>query len=134
MRCQRCLSGKEARHRVKSDSINVLVCDSCAEQARKLGLMEASHRELGNEALVLVAVTFRESPDEVKAYLHKHQLSVTALVDRDGEFFSRYEAWSLPTTYVIGKDGELVGKAVGYSDWNSEQAMAFFRQLLGNKT
>jgi len=96
--------------------------------------MESLHRELGNEGLVIIAVNFREGPEEVKSHLHKQQLSFKALLDRVGEIFARYETWLLPTTYLIGKDGELVGKVVGYRDWHSELARDLFRQLLENRT
>lgn len=36
--CERCMSGKPARYVVSSDVIHIRVCESCAEEARKLGL------------------------------------------------------------------------------------------------
>ena len=38
MQCQRCLRGEEAHHRVKSETMDIAVCDTCAEEARRLGL------------------------------------------------------------------------------------------------
>ena len=38
MRCQRCLRANEARHRVQSETMNITVCDTCAEEAKQLGL------------------------------------------------------------------------------------------------
>ena len=38
MRCQRCFRANEARHRVRSEAIDIAVCDTCAEEARRLGL------------------------------------------------------------------------------------------------
>ena len=38
MKCQRCLSGEEARYRVYSDALEMAVCAACAAEARKLGL------------------------------------------------------------------------------------------------
>jgi citrate lyase beta subunit len=38
MKCQRCLSGKEATYRVYSDALDMAVCAACAAEARKLGL------------------------------------------------------------------------------------------------
>ena len=38
MICQRCLENNKAQYRVYSDVINILVCASCAEQARELDL------------------------------------------------------------------------------------------------
>lgn len=38
MKCQRCLRVKEAKYRVFSDIIDMNVCATCAEEARRLGI------------------------------------------------------------------------------------------------
>ena len=38
MECQRCLTGKEAKYRIYSDIIDMKVCATCADEARRLGL------------------------------------------------------------------------------------------------
>ncbi len=37
-KCQRCLRGEEARYRAYTDTMDIKVCASCAEEARKLGI------------------------------------------------------------------------------------------------
>lgn len=37
-RCERCLNGDEARYRVYTDAIEMKVCQSCAEEARRIGI------------------------------------------------------------------------------------------------
>ena len=38
MECQRCLTGKEAKYRVYTESMEMKVCVTCAEEARRLGI------------------------------------------------------------------------------------------------
>ncbi len=38
MECQRCLKGKDIQYRVYTDALDMKVCSSCAEEARKLGI------------------------------------------------------------------------------------------------
>ena len=38
MKCQRCLSGKEARYRAYTDVLEIDVCRTCAVEARRLGI------------------------------------------------------------------------------------------------
>ena len=38
MECQRCLLGKEAKYRVYTDLIDMKVCETCADEARRLGI------------------------------------------------------------------------------------------------
>lgn len=53
MKCQRCERDEEVGYRVYSDVINLIVCRSCAEEARKLGIsVEGLHvREKGEGVL-----------------------------------------------------------------------------------
>ncbi len=38
MECQRCLTGKEAKYRVYTEAMEMKVCATCAEEARRLGI------------------------------------------------------------------------------------------------
>jgi hypothetical protein len=38
MDCQRCLLGKEAKYRVYTEAMDMKVCETCAEEARQLGI------------------------------------------------------------------------------------------------
>ena len=92
--------------------------------------MEELHKEFSGQGLVILAVNYREGPEEIKAFYKEHNLTMPALLDPEEKVFGLYKAWSLPTTYLINKNSEIVGKVIGYRDWHSEQAKAFFRQLL----
>jgi peroxiredoxin len=95
--------------------------------------MERLHVELNDQGLVILAVNYREGPEKIQAFLKQHDLTFTAPLDEKAEVFELYKAWSLPTTYLINKKGEILGRVIGYRDWHGEQARAFFRQLLEGK-
>ena len=38
MECQRCLLGKEAKYRVYTEAMEMKVCATCAQEARRLGI------------------------------------------------------------------------------------------------
>ncbi len=92
--------------------------------------MENLHKEFGKQGLVILAINFREGPEEIKSFFNEHFLTFTTVLDREAEVFGLYEAWSLPTTYLINGKGEIVGKVIGYRDWHSDLAKSLFRQLL----
>jgi peroxiredoxin len=104
-------------------------CPSCNLE---MPSMESLHKALGNEGLVLLTINARESADEVKAFFQEHRLWFPALLDEDGDVFERFNVWSLPTTFIIGRKGELLGKVIGYRDWDGEQTMRIFQRLLEN--
>jgi peroxiredoxin len=102
-------------------------CPSCKLE---MPAMEELHREFGGRGLVILAVNFQESPEEIGEFLRQNGLTFITPLDRKSEVFQLYQAWSLPTTYIIDKDGEIVGRITGYRDWNSDSARALFRHLL----
>jgi hypothetical protein len=36
----------------------------------------------------------------------------------------------LPTTYLLDREGQIIGQVIGARAWDSEDAKAYFRQLL----
>lgn len=102
----------------------------CPPCRLEMPTMEELHGEFGNQGLVILAINFREGPEEVKAFFEEHHLTFKTLLDREAEAFGLYEAWSLPVTYLINKKGEIVGKVIGYRDWHNDLARSLFRQLL----
>lgn len=105
----------------------------CPPCRLEMPTMEELHKEFGSQGLVILAVNHREDAEEIKPFYGQHQLTFTALLDEEGKVFDLYSAWSLPTTFLINRSGEIVGRVVGYRDWHSEQARSFFRQLLEDK-
>lgn len=95
--------------------------------------MEKLHRELKGQGLEVVAINFRESKTEVRKFFDELGLTFTALLDKDGKVSEEYGAWSIPLSYLINRKGEFVGKVIGYREWDSKEARAFFRELLQEK-
>jgi len=38
----------------------------------------------------------------------------------------------LPTTYLIGRDGKIIGRVIGARDWASPEAKSMLESLLGS--
>jgi len=102
----------------------------CPPCILEMPTMEKLHREFGGKGLVILAVNFQESSEQVKAFLKKHQLTFITLLDPKGKVFKLYQAWSLPTTTIVNKKGQAVSKVIGYRDWHKPEMKEFFRRLL----
>jgi peroxiredoxin len=96
--------------------------------------MQALHEKLSSQGLVVLAVAPRESAEDVRSFYNEHRLSFPALLDHEAEVSGLYKVWSLPTTFVINKHGYVVGKIIGYRDWNNDQSKDFFLHLLRDST
>ncbi len=105
----------------------------CPPCQLEMPMMEKLHKEFGNQGLVILAINNLEGSKEIKAFIKQHNLTFTTLLDEKGKVFELYRTWSLPTTYLIGKNGEVVGKVIGYRDWHSDLARSLLRQLLEDR-
>lgn len=102
----------------------------CIPCRAEMPAMEKLHREFKDKGLVILALNFRESLEEIKPFVRELQLTFPILLDRDGKVSDRYQVFGLPTSYFLGRKGEVLGTAVGARDWASEEARALIRSLL----
>lgn len=102
----------------------------CPPCRLEMPAMEQLHREYGPRGLVILAVNFREGRREIRSFLQEQDLTFSAIPDDEAKVFATYRAWSLPTTYLIDKKGEIVGKVIGYRDWHSDPARSLVDSLL----
>lgn len=66
----------------------------------------------------------------IQSFVDELGLTYPILWDSEGTTRTLYEVVSLPWTYLIGKDGKIVGKVPGERDWASPKARALIEFLL----
>jgi len=57
--------------------------------------------------------------DAVNAFIHKVTPHFHTLLDPSGDVRNQYAIRGLPTTYLIGPDGKIIGRMIGERDWSS---------------
>jgi len=92
--------------------------------------MEKLHRELKGEGLAVVAMDFMERPETINAFIKKRGFTFTVLMDRSGEISRRYGVHALPVTFLIGREGNMLVKSIGYKDWYKKEIRQFVSSLL----
>jgi hypothetical protein len=70
-------------------------------------------------------------PDKVKAFVEAHDLGKLAIYrDPKSTAMHGFELRGLPTSILIGKDGQVLGKVEGEADWDSDKIEAAIKPLL----
>jgi peroxiredoxin len=92
--------------------------------------MEKLHRRFKDKNFAMVAINSRETDAQVKSFLDKYKLSFTALLDSNGEVGDWLGVNSLPTTFVLDKEGRIIGSALGPREWDSPASIALFDYLI----
>jgi hypothetical protein len=92
--------------------------------------MELSNDRLfGKEELVLLTVSLGEEPDTVKSYMNENQYSFPVVLDRENKLRTAY-APRIPTSYILGPDGNIIARIIWEKEWDSEQALGTLKRMV----
>jgi peroxiredoxin len=92
--------------------------------------MEKLYQEYKNKGFSILAIDMQEDADSVKAFKEQYKLNFPILLDSDGSVGEFYAVISIPTTYLVDRDGYIIGGAIGARDWANESAFMLINQLL----
>jgi peroxiredoxin len=79
---------------------------------------------------VVLGINMREAPDLVKTYVTKHRLTFPHLLDAEAKVTSMFAVPGTPTTFLIDREGQVLGVGIGYRDWASPAAHRLVESLL----
>ena len=102
----------------------------CPECRIEMPLMEKLHKRFKDKDFAMVAVNLREPATRVKNFFDKHKLTFTALLDSKGKIGARFGVRAVPTTFILDKEGGIIGKVFGSREWNSQKSFDLFEHLI----
>jgi thiol-disulfide isomerase/thioredoxin len=103
-------------------------CGPCVAEMPSLDRLEAA---LGGEDFIVVAVSEDRNPAVVEPFFAEHQIGHLAQYhDPGGALASAFGIRGLPTSAVIDRKGNVVGRIEGAAEWDSAQAKALIRHYM----
>lgn len=112
-----------SEHRGKVVMINFWAtwCPPCLEE---MPAMERLHRQHKDAGFTLVAVSVDTDPAKVKPFLTSHKLTFPVGLDPRMDIANAYAVRALPSSFIVGRDGNLAALAIGPRHWDSNAAHA----------
>jgi peroxiredoxin len=104
-------------------------CSPCREE---MPAMQKLYKHFKDKDFVMLAVSVKEPASVVEKFFKDYNLTFTALLDSDGELMNQYGVRAIPATYIIDRDGAIIGKAFGPRKWDDQKAIALFEHLINN--
>ena len=102
----------------------------CPECRIEMPSMEKLYKRLNGQDFTMIAVNLQEPALRVKTFLKKYPLTFTILLDSKGEIGPQFGIRAVPTTFILDKNGGIIGKALGSRQWDSKESMALFEHLI----
>jgi thiol-disulfide isomerase/thioredoxin len=101
-------------------------CPPC--QAEMPSIERLSEQFKGTDIEIL-AVSVGENAETVQEFLSKTPYSFPIALNPDGKLGALY-ARSIPTTYILNRDGNIIAAKIGAQEWDTEKIASVFRHLL----
>ena len=92
--------------------------------------MEQVHKEFNQQGLTVLAINMHESRHLVANWAAEKNVTSLILLDADGAVAQLYGVTGTPTVVLIGRHGELIGRAVSSRAWMGEKGRGLFEALL----
>lgn len=102
----------------------------CQECRPEMPMFEQLHREFGAQGLSVMGINSREGTQAIREYAKELRLTFPLVLDPKGEINAAYGVVGLPATFLIGRDGRAVARAVGPREWAGAPGKAIIKALL----
>ncbi|MDH5526569.1 MAG: TlpA family protein disulfide reductase [Nitrospirota bacterium] len=103
----------------------------CRPCIREMPALERLSRQLGPDGLIVLAISLdRDNKESVQAFVEGYGWKLPVLLDPFADVGDAYLVSAMPSTYVIGPEGTIYGRALGPREWDGEAALTLFRALL----
>jgi len=105
----------------------------CIPCRTEMPAMKFLEKNVNDPNFVILTVNMKESPEKIKIFNTELKLNFKTLLDPEGEVFNLYRVTTLPTTFVIDKQGLVIARAVGPRDWGGKKSINYFKHLLAQE-
>ena len=93
-------------------------CPACIGEMPSLNKLYHAMKPRGLE---IVAVSTDGSANAVRDYLNKKGIEFQVLMDEKRTVTKQYKVFSLPTTFLIDRNGVIIEKFFGEYDWTDQE-------------
>lgn len=102
-------------------------CISCKEDILLLEKFSEGRRD---QLTILTIVIDGERERRVKRIIEKYKITLPVLLVLKEKILDQYGVWGwVPVTFLIDKEGLIVGKIVGQRDWSSPEAWTAIKEV-----
>ena len=103
-------------------------CPSCIYE---MPSMEKLYQQFKSENFKILAVSIDSlGAKAVVPFMKKHNLTFQALIDPAGTIRTAYGINSIPQSFIIDKQGNIIKKIIGPIDWATPEIFRYLRDLI----
>ncbi|MEK6692755.1 MAG: TlpA disulfide reductase family protein [Nitrospirota bacterium] len=101
-------------------------CKPCKEE---MPTIEKMYREFNDKKLIVLSVSIdKGGVDMVRAYTLEFTFPV--LLAYSGDINDSYWIWGIPVSYIIDRNGRIIGRAMGPKNWDGDALKTLIKEIL----
>lgn len=105
----------------------------CGPCRQSFPWMKAMHEKYGKDGLVIIAVNVDQERKLADAFLAEFNPAFTVLFDDKGALASQFKVQTMPSSYLLDRQGKPRFKHLGFHEAKREQYEKEFQQLLAEQ-
>ena len=102
----------------------------CPPCLHEMPAMDRLNGKMKGKAFKMLAVNVEESLEKVWAFKQKHGFEFDLVMDTEGIISGNFAARQLPLTYILDGQGNIIKRAIGPREWDSEQVVELLDGLI----
>lgn len=103
----------------------------CIPCLKEMPSMEQLHQKFKDQKFTVVAISIDTEPQQkVEGFVKKLKVNFPILLDPENESSDVYGVRSLPSTFLINPQGQVVAAAKGEREWFSEDALSYLEEWI----
>ena len=102
----------------------------CPPCRAEMPSMEVLYQHFKDQGLEMLAINGGEDPAMVEKFINDNHYTFPVLSDRRNRISTLYGVTGIPTTFIIDRQGMIIGRLVGAIYWDDPKIIAAFDTLL----
>ena len=104
----------------------------CVPCRRSFPWLNSMHDQYADDGLVIVGVNLDQKRDDADVFLAEYPASFRIYFDESKDLAREFEVIAMPSSYLLGRDGEILKKHYGFKVKKQEEYEAAIVAALNN--
>jgi len=102
----------------------------CPPCRAEMPSMETLYKSFNGQGLEILAVDIGEDTSTVQKFIRSNGYTYPILLDSSKKISSIYGIKAIPTTYIIDREGKIIGRVIGSIKWDNKKVISAIEALI----
>lgn len=101
-------------------------CTPCRKEMPSMNRLQA---QLKGQPFKILAINMGEEADTVNKFLQEVPVDFSVLLDSNGKILGQWKVYAVPSSFLIGKNGNILYTLYGAIDWDEPKVVSLISSL-----